>query len=210
MRLQLAHRYFDQQDLDAALEHYLAVLDREPNPEALSRVGWITFLSGEPELAVQLLEESLARQPDDPVATWFLANVRLYGLGDPARAVPLLEELLARREPSCRKGAVVECQDGLVGTKRHGHVTECRVQIRILHRCLCLQSKIQENEIYCALREDVKNLVRAQGNIPFHSCNDSCVQTSKQRIPNEANRRGLRLPKEASRYLAGVLLIDLH
>lgn len=96
MRLQLAHRYFEQQNLDAALDHYLEVLDREPHPGALSRVGWITFLSGEPELAVQLLEESLARQPDDPVATWFLANVRLHGLGDPAGAVPLLEDLLAR------------------------------------------------------------------------------------------------------------------
>jgi tetratricopeptide (TPR) repeat protein len=96
MRLQLAHRYLEQQELDAALEHYLAVLDREPHPEALSRVGWITFLSGEPQLAAQLLEESLAREPDDPIATWFLANVRLYGLDDPAGAVPLLEDLLAR------------------------------------------------------------------------------------------------------------------
>lgn len=85
MRLQLAHRFFEQQDLDPALEHHLAVLDREPHPEALSRVGWITFLSGEPQLAEQLLEESLDRELDDPVALWFLANVRLYGARRPDR-----------------------------------------------------------------------------------------------------------------------------
>lgn len=96
MRLQLGHRYLADQQLDAALEQYLAVLEREPHPEALSRAGWILFLSGEPELAARMIEESLTREPGDPVASWFLANVLLYGLGDAAGAVPLLENLATR------------------------------------------------------------------------------------------------------------------
>lgn len=96
MRLRLAHRYFEDGDYDRAVKHYLAVLDREPAPEAMAHLGWLVFLDGEVEVAADLLVASRDRDPDDAEALWFLANVRLYGQQDPAAAKPLLQELLSR------------------------------------------------------------------------------------------------------------------
>jgi cytochrome c-type biogenesis protein CcmH/NrfF len=94
MRLALAHRYFDRRDYRRALEHYKAVLDRQPDPEALSHLGWITFAAiKRADLAAELLERSLERQPNDPEALWFLANVQLYGLKDAGAAVGTLTRL---------------------------------------------------------------------------------------------------------------------
>ncbi|MBW3619023.1 MAG: tetratricopeptide repeat protein [Actinobacteria bacterium] len=96
MRLRLAHRYFAAGDYRQAFDHYMAVLDREPHAEAMSRLGWIVASDGEIDLAVELLERSLRIAPDDPEATWFLANIRLYGQGEAAEATALLEPLLDR------------------------------------------------------------------------------------------------------------------
>lgn len=94
MRLALADRYFLAGEFSPAVDHYLEVLQRRPNePEALSRVGWMAYLSSEPETAAGYLERALEAAPDYPEATWFLANVRLYGLDDPQGALPLLESL---------------------------------------------------------------------------------------------------------------------
>ena len=96
MRLRLAHRYLDEGRMEKAFEHYMAVLDRQPHPEAMSHLAWIVFTNGEVDLALQLLEASRARQPDDAETMWFLANVHLYGRDDPDAALPLLEQLTAR------------------------------------------------------------------------------------------------------------------
>lgn len=96
MRVRLAHRYLDDGDLDRAVEHYLQVLDREDDAEAMSHLGWILFTQGRSDLAAPLLDRSRALDPQDPEATWFQANLLLYGQDDPAPAVPLLEGLLRR------------------------------------------------------------------------------------------------------------------
>lgn len=98
MRLALAGRYFDQGDFSAALPHYLAVLEQNPDePEANANVGWMTFLSdpAQSETAAAFLERSLAAAPGYGQATFYLANVRLYGLDDRAGAEALLTELAA-------------------------------------------------------------------------------------------------------------------
>lgn len=96
MRLRLAHRYLDGGQPRKAFEHYMAILDREPHPEAMSHLAWIVFTDGDVDLALQLLEASRERAPDDPEALWFLANVHLYGRDDPDAALPLLEQLAVR------------------------------------------------------------------------------------------------------------------
>lgn len=96
MRLRLAHRYLDAGDDRKAVEHYMQVLDRDEEPEAMSHLGWLLFNDGEDQLAEQLLTASLERVPDDPEATWFLANLRVFAADDAAAAVPLLERLLER------------------------------------------------------------------------------------------------------------------
>lgn len=75
MRLALARRYFEGGEFDKALEHYFVVLDLEQHPEALANVGWMTYLSGRPDVAVGYLEAALDREPNYMTAQWFIGNV---------------------------------------------------------------------------------------------------------------------------------------
>ena len=96
MRLALADRYFADGDFSNALTHYLYVLEtlEVKDPAALANVGWMTYLSGVPDVAASFVEESLEVQPDGGIAFWYLANIRFFGLGDAAGAVGPLESLL--------------------------------------------------------------------------------------------------------------------
>lgn len=94
MRLALARRYFEASEFGKALDHYFEVLDRERHPEALANVGWMTYLSGEPEVALGYLEASLERQADYLPAKWFIANV-LTDLDRPFDAESHLIEVMA-------------------------------------------------------------------------------------------------------------------
>jgi tetratricopeptide (TPR) repeat protein len=76
MRLALARRYFQEGDFDKALDHYMVILDAEQHPEALANVGWMTYLSGRPDVALGYIEAALDRQPDMLTALWFLGNVQ--------------------------------------------------------------------------------------------------------------------------------------
>lgn len=97
MRLALARRYFEAGDLSAALGHYLEVANRQPHPEALANLGWITFLaSDEYEVAERYEEVALELSPDWTPAYWYLANIRFTGLGDAEGAAAALQELLMR------------------------------------------------------------------------------------------------------------------
>lgn len=95
MRLALAQRYIDAGDHSSALDHYLTVLDQEPDhPEALAMVGWLSYLAGEAELAEPFVEKALEIAPDYPLALWFLANIEA-ALGDTDAAVAALGRLLS-------------------------------------------------------------------------------------------------------------------
>ncbi|MFQ5967819.1 MAG: tol-pal system YbgF family protein [Acidimicrobiia bacterium] len=98
MRMALADRYFVAGDFRAALPHYQAVLESDPDspegPIALARVGWMFYQSGgEPEVAVDYLTESLARAPAYDEAKLYLAAIYLYGVEDRPSALALLAEL---------------------------------------------------------------------------------------------------------------------
>lgn len=97
MRLALARRYFDAGDLSQALPHYLTILEQDPtNAEANANLGWMTFVSDseQSETAAAFLDRALATAPGYVQATFYLANVRLYGLEDVGGAKQLIEELL--------------------------------------------------------------------------------------------------------------------
>jgi tetratricopeptide (TPR) repeat protein len=97
MRLALARRYFEAGELSDALGHYLEVVERQPHPEALANLGWITFLaSDEYEVAERYAEVALELAPDWTPAYWYLANIRYSGLGDAEGAMAALQQLLAR------------------------------------------------------------------------------------------------------------------
>ena len=95
MRLALARRYMEANDFSSALDHYMIVLEGGQHPEALANVGWMTYLSGRPDVAVSFVEQALAVQPDYPLAYWYLATIRFDGLGDLPGAVEPLRALLS-------------------------------------------------------------------------------------------------------------------
>jgi cytochrome c-type biogenesis protein CcmH/NrfG len=108
MRLALARRYFEEGDFGRALDHYFEVLDREQHPEALANVGWMTYLSGRPDLAAAYLETALDRDPTYLTARWFLGNV-YASLGRPDDAVVLLVSVAnADGVPGDIKGLALE------------------------------------------------------------------------------------------------------
>ncbi len=97
MRLALGDRYFFEGDFSNALRHYMYVLEDlgVADPEALANVGWMTYQSGFPDVAVSFVERSLDVQPSGGLAFWYLANIQFNGLDDPDAAVDPLEKLLA-------------------------------------------------------------------------------------------------------------------
>ena len=92
MRLALARRYFEAGEFDKALDHYFTILESEQQPEALANIGWMTYLSGRPDIAVGYLEAALSLQPDYLPAKWFVANVYV-SLDRSDEAVPYLVEV---------------------------------------------------------------------------------------------------------------------
>ena len=81
MRLALARRYFESGDFDKALDHYMVILENDKHPEALANVGWMTYISGRPDVALGYVEAALQRQPGSITATWFLGNIQ-FTLGN--------------------------------------------------------------------------------------------------------------------------------
>ena len=94
MRVALARRYFETGDFDKAIDHYMIVLEKEQNPEALANVGWMTYLSDRPDVALEYVEQAIAIEPNFVQAYWFLANIR-FALGDGEGAIEPLEQMLA-------------------------------------------------------------------------------------------------------------------
>lgn len=99
MRLALAHRYLNAADYKAAARHYLVALGQEPrNVEAQAHYGWLLLQIGQPLQAMQAVDGALAQDPQHVEASWFQANIALYGLSDPATATTVLERLQRRTD----------------------------------------------------------------------------------------------------------------
>lgn len=100
MRIALANRYLEEGNIARALGHYEIALEQQPDdPTTVAWVGWLTFLSGEPELAEPYVVRALELEPEYPQAYWFLANIR-YDLGDLEAAIVPLERLLTYELPT--------------------------------------------------------------------------------------------------------------
>lgn len=92
MRLALVERYLDAGELQKAHDHAEAALAQDPGTDdearSLRYLEWTTALLGEPADGADLVQQSLDLVPENLDSLWFLANIRLEGLGDPAGAVP--------------------------------------------------------------------------------------------------------------------------
>lgn len=102
MRVALANRYFEEGDFSPAVEHYLTALagtlPADRRAQALGRIGWMTYLSGETDTAERYLEEALTTEPDYGEGQFFYALLLLDGRQEPCRALPLLEAVAARQD----------------------------------------------------------------------------------------------------------------
>jgi cytochrome c-type biogenesis protein CcmH/NrfG len=121
MRLALVERYLGAADgeqtaaarttqLERARSHAGEAAARATNTadqaRALRYLGWTTALLTDPARGAALLEQSLAKEPGNPDALWFLATVRFDRLHDPAAAKPLLEQLLTSGVDAAQRQAV--------------------------------------------------------------------------------------------------------
>jgi cytochrome c-type biogenesis protein CcmH/NrfG len=110
MRLALVERYLRAADSETTADAKRAQLERAQfhageasaratttadQARALRYLGWTTALLTDPTRGAGLIEQSLAKEPGNPDALWFLASVKFEKLNDAAGAKPLLEQLLA-------------------------------------------------------------------------------------------------------------------
>jgi cytochrome c-type biogenesis protein CcmI len=94
-RLDLAQRYLDQGDADAAAQQYLAALELDPdNAEANAELGFLLHLAGRSEEGLAAVDRALAVEPSYPEALYFKGVILLRGLDRPAEAVVAFEAYL--------------------------------------------------------------------------------------------------------------------
>jgi len=122
MRVALANRYFEDGDFSGALGEYLAGLDGQLAPtrraQALGRIGWMTFLSGETTVAELYLQQALETDPRYEEGQFFYGMMLMDGFDRPCDAIPYLEtvasdadigdDVRAELEAAAAK-AVAEC-----------------------------------------------------------------------------------------------------
>jgi tetratricopeptide (TPR) repeat protein len=98
MRMALADRYFEAEQWNLALDHYLYIAENTVNPgeetKALARVGWMAYITEQPDAADEYFVRALAIDPSNAEAILFQAFNTMYGLQDPAAAIPQLEAAL--------------------------------------------------------------------------------------------------------------------
>jgi tetratricopeptide (TPR) repeat protein len=98
MRMALADRYFEAEEYSAALDHYLTIAETTTVPEeeskALARIGWMAYITDQPEAAAQYMEVALEADPNNAEAILYRGFITMYGLGDPEAAIPQLEQAL--------------------------------------------------------------------------------------------------------------------
>lgn len=98
MRLALGARYAAKGRYGDAASQYLAVLDRDPgNAQAQAQLGWVTFQTGQPQVALTLVDRALRSAPAMVEALWIKANILLYGTADPRGAADVLRQM--QRQP---------------------------------------------------------------------------------------------------------------
>lgn len=112
LRLTLAERYLATGDVADARTQARLALDQAgtdlEQQRALRDLGWAVALLGRAERGAELLSQALEVTPGERNATWYLANVRLAGLGDAEGAAELFRELLADDELGADQRALVE------------------------------------------------------------------------------------------------------
>lgn len=120
MRMALADRYFEAEAYGASLDHYLNIAENSSDPlersKALARVGWMAYITDQPEAADEYLIRSLEADPTNSEAILYRGFVTLYGLEDAEAALPQLEA--AQRLTNISQGVIDQIDDALEDARR--------------------------------------------------------------------------------------------
>ena len=115
MRIALADRYFDATEFPAALGHYLEALDGQLDStrraRALARIGWMSFVSGEAEVAARYLDLALTTDPAYDEARLFLGLVRLDQCNSEAALDQLVPLVTNEEVPDDMRGDIQAAVD---------------------------------------------------------------------------------------------------
>ena len=108
MRLALAERYIKKGKYEKAAQHYGVALKQEPdNPKVQAQTGWLLYLLGDPNGALEFIDEALTIAPGSPEALWYKANILLDGRKDHDAALGILRDLVSREDlPATWRGPV--------------------------------------------------------------------------------------------------------
>lgn len=94
-RLDLAQRYFEAGDIQDAVAQYLEALKLDPDSaEAHAYLGYVLYLAGKPDEALQNVDKALASDPTYPEALYFKGLILLKGLDKPADAAVAFQAYL--------------------------------------------------------------------------------------------------------------------
>ncbi|MDH3247588.1 MAG: hypothetical protein OEQ47_01395 [Acidimicrobiia bacterium] len=120
MRMALADRYFEAEEYGASLDHYLNIAENSSDPrersKALARVGWMAYITDQPEAADQYLVRSLEADPANSEAILYRGFVTLYGLEDAEKALPQLEA--AQQLTNISQRVIDQIDDALEDARR--------------------------------------------------------------------------------------------
>jgi tetratricopeptide (TPR) repeat protein len=122
MRMALADRYFAAEEYGSALDHYLYIADNNPTADeeskVLARIGWMAYITDQPEAAEDYVLASLRVDPANAEATLYLGFITMYGLGDAEGAIPQLEAALEL--PNLSPGVVSQIEAALQEARQGG------------------------------------------------------------------------------------------
>jgi len=86
------------EEYGSALDHYLYIAENNPTADeeskVLARIGWMAYITDQPEAAEDYVLASLRVDPANAEATLYLGFITMYGLGDVEGAIPQLEAAL--------------------------------------------------------------------------------------------------------------------
>tara|TARA_Y100000389_G_scaffold112952_1_gene110091 strand:+ start:2956 stop:3486 length:531 start_codon:yes stop_codon:yes gene_type:complete len=98
MRIALGDRYFEDANYSKALPHFMYVaentLDAELKSYSLAQIGWMVYESGNKEVAINYLNESISINPDSIISNSYLGVLYLQEPSTRTKGVEIINNLL--------------------------------------------------------------------------------------------------------------------
>ena len=98
MRIALANRYFDTVDYSKALPHFMYVAENSTDVElksySLAQIAWMVYESGNREVAINYLNESISINPSSVISNSYLGVLYLQEQSTQSKGLDMINNLL--------------------------------------------------------------------------------------------------------------------